>query len=165
MPTLRGTQCPSCAIRISTFYNFWNYLQFLIQQSIGKLRKLLIKLFNVFFFIIAELLRYITCLGLTLIATSLTLSFSLLQFLILIPKPQAISASLVSFGFALYYASGFAYSSIIIKLLIRLGIYNIAVYIKQKVTIKVEGFCTVASQRYTSITLVLNIVRGQLLER
>ena len=117
------------------------------------------------FFIIIELPRYIICLGLTLIAISLALFFSLLQFLILILKPQVMSVSLVSFRFALYYASSFSYSYIIIKLLIQLGIYNIVVYIKQKVTIKIGGLCTVAGQRYTSITLVLDIVRGQLLER
>ncbi len=145
-------------------------------------------------FIIIELPQYITCLGLTLIAISLTLSFSLLQFLIVILKPQAISISLVSFRFALYYtssftysyiiiksliqlgiyniivyilyyASSFTYSCVIIKLLIQLGTYNIAVYIKQKVTIKVGQLYIVASQYYTSITLVLDVVRGQLLER
>jgi len=41
-----------------------------------------------------------------------------------------MSVFLVSFRFALYYVSSFAYSCIIIKLLIRLGIYNIAAYIK-----------------------------------
>jgi len=41
-----------------------------------------------------------------------------------------MSTSLVSFRFALYYASGFTYSYVIIKSLIRLGIYNITVYIK-----------------------------------
>ena len=51
---------------------------------------------------------------------------------------------LIGFGFALYHASGFTYSCVIIKSLIWLDICNIAAYIKYKVTVKAGGLYTVA---------------------
>ena len=61
--------------------------------------------------------------------------------------------------------SSFTYNCVIIKSLIQSGIYNITAYIKQKVTIKARGLYMVAGQCYTSITLVLDVARDQLLER
>jgi len=50
-----------------------------------------------------------------------------------------MSIFLVGFRFALYHASSFGHSYIIIKSLVWSGICNIVVYIEQKVTVKAGG--------------------------